>query len=42
MTLLINVYRFKEDFDQLAQIGSTGDGGAQQCRRDLHSITQWQ
>ncbi|MBI4630588.1 MAG: Zn-dependent hydrolase, partial [Chloroflexi bacterium] len=27
MTLLINSDRFKEDFDQLAQIGSTGDGG---------------
>jgi len=27
MTLLINAERFKEDFDQLAQIGSTGDGG---------------
>lgn len=27
MTLLINVDRFKDDFDQLAQIGSTGDGG---------------
>ncbi len=27
MTFLINAERFKEDFDQLAQIGSTGDGG---------------
>jgi N-carbamoyl-L-amino-acid hydrolase len=27
MTLFINSDRFKEDFDQLAQIGSTGDGG---------------
>ncbi|MEK9162050.1 MAG: Zn-dependent hydrolase, partial [Chloroflexota bacterium] len=27
MTLLINADRFKEDFDQLAQIGSTADGG---------------
>ncbi len=27
MTLLINPDRFKEDFDSLAQIGSTGDGG---------------
>ena len=27
MTLFINSDRFKEDFDTLAQIGSTGDGG---------------
>src|SRR3989304_3790705 len=27
MTLLINPERFKQDFDSLAQIGSTGDGG---------------
>ena len=27
MTLLINPDRFKQDFDSLAQIGSTGDGG---------------
>jgi len=27
MTLLINPHRFKDDFDALAQIGSTGDGG---------------
>ena len=27
MTLLINADRFKDDFDQLAQIGSTADGG---------------
>ena len=27
MTLLINSDRFKHDFDALAQIGSTGDGG---------------
>ena len=27
MTLLINPTRFKQDFDALAQIGSTGDGG---------------
>jgi len=27
MTLLINPTRFKDDFDALAQIGSTGDGG---------------
>ena len=27
MTLLINPDRFKADFDALAQIGATGDGG---------------
>ncbi len=27
MTLLINSDRFKQDFDSLAQIGATGDGG---------------
>jgi N-carbamoyl-L-amino-acid hydrolase len=27
MTLLINAQRFKEDFDSLARIGETGDGG---------------
>ncbi len=37
MTLLINADRFKYDFDSLAQIGSTGDGGVSRpALSDLH------
>jgi N-carbamoyl-L-amino-acid hydrolase len=45
MTLTINPERFKADFDALAQIGSTGDGGVNRpCWSEAHLEAQrwWQ
>ena len=41
MTLLVNAERFRQDFEALAQIGATGDGGVDRpCWSPAHLEAQ--